>query len=180
MFGLKWLNEELSYVLKNDPAARNKLEVLLLYSGVHAIIWHKIAHLLYNKKCYFIARLISQIARFFTGVEIHPGAQIGKHVFIDHGMGVVIGETAIIGDYCVLFHGVTLGGTSSAPVKRHPTLKNNVIVGAGAKLLGNITVGEYCKIGANAVVLKDIPCYSTAVGVPAKILRKIKKEEVCI
>lgn len=180
MLGLKWLNEELSYVLKNDPAARNKFEVLLLYSGVHAIIWHKFSHFFYKKKWFFTARLLSQLSRFFTGIEIHPGAQIGRYVFIDHGMGVVIGETAIVGDYCVLFHGVTLGGTSSEKVKRHPTLKNHVIVGAGAKLLGNITIGEYCKIGANAVVVKDVPSYSTAVGVPARILRKNKKEDVKI
>lgn len=180
MFGLKWLNEELSYVLENDPAARNKMEVLLLYSGIHAIIWYKFSHFFYKHKWFFTARLLSQLGRFFTGIEIHPGAQIGRFVFIDHGMGVVIGETAVVGDYCVLFHGVTLGGTSSKKTKRHPTLGDHVIVGAGAKLLGNINIGQYCKIGANAVVVKDIPSFSTAVGVPARILRKNKKEDVKI
>lgn len=176
----KWLREELDYVIANDPAARNRWEVFLLYSGVHAIIMHKIAHSLYKNKWFFLARLISQFSRFMTGIEIHPGAQIGRFVFIDHGMGVVIGETAIVGDYCVLFHGVTLGGTSSTKTKRHPTLGSHVVVGAGAKLLGNITVGDYCKIGANSVLVHNVESYSTAVGIPAKVIRKLSKEDIHI
>ncbi len=176
----KWLREELDYVIANDPAARNRWEVLLLYSGVHAIIMHQLAHRLYKNKWFFMARFVSQFGRFMTGIEIHPGAQIGRYVFIDHGMGVVIGETAIVGDYCVLFHGVTLGGTSTAKTKRHPTLGSHVVVGSGAKLLGNITIGHYCKIGANSVVVKDIPDNSTAVGIPAKVIRQITEEDVHI
>lgn len=155
-----------------DPAARSELEVLLLYSGVHALIAYRIAHKLHEKKCYLSARAISQTARFFTGIEIHPGAKIGKGLMIDHGMGVVIGETAEIGDNCTLYQGVTLGGTGKDVGKRHPTLGNNVMVGAGAKVLGPFTIGDNTKIAANAVVLEEIPENCTAVGIPAKIVRR--------
>lgn len=168
----KSLRYDIKNILKNDPAARNSIEVFLLYPCVHALISHRIAHSLYKKKFYFLARFISQLARFFTGIEIHPGAQIGKGLFIDHGMGVVIGETAIVGDNVVLFHGVTLGGTGKEKGKRHPTVGNNVIIGSGAKVLGNVSIGNNAKVGANAVVLRDVPEESTAVGVPARIIKK--------
>lgn len=166
----KNIKYDINNVLKNDPAAKSKLEVLLLYPSMHAIIAYRIAHSFYKKKFYFIARLISQAARFFTGIEIHPGAKIGKGLFIDHGMGVVIGETAEIGNDVVIYHGVTLGGTGKEMGKRHPTIGNNVVIGAGAKVLGPIYIGDNSKIGANAVVLADIPCNSTAVGIPAKVV----------
>ncbi|SKA84138.1 serine O-acetyltransferase [Clostridium sp. USBA 49] len=166
----KNIKYDINNVLKNDPAAKSKLEVLLLYPSMHAIIAYRIAHSFYKKKFYFIARLISQAARFFTGIEIHPGAKIGKGLFIDHGMGVVIGETAEIGNDVVIYHGVTLGGTGKETGKRHPTIGNNVVIGAGAKVLGPIYIGDNSKIGANAVVLADIPCNSTAVGIPAKVV----------
>ena len=158
-------------ILDKDPAANNKLQVFLLYPSIHAVIHHKISHFLYKKKFIFLARLISQISRFFTGIEIHPGAQIEKHLFMDHGMGIVIGETSIIGDNVTIYHGVTLGGVSLAKGKRHPTIGNNVLIGAGAKILGNITIGDNSKIGANSVILKDIPENSVAVGIPGKILK---------
>lgn len=157
-----------------DPAAKNILEVIILYQGFHILIYHRIAHFLYRKKLYFLARLISQIGRFFTGIEIHPGAKIGKRLFIDHGMGIVIGETAEIGDDCTIYHGVTLGGTGKDKHKRHPTVGNNVMIGAGAKIIGAITIGDNVKIGAGAVVLKNIETGTTAVGVP--INRIIKKQ----
>lgn len=166
-----WLSEEIKNILKKDPAIKSKLEVIL-YASLYTIIFHKFAHFLYKKRFFFIARLISQISRFLTGIEIHPGATLGKRIFFDHGMGIVIGETAIVGDDCVIFHGVTLGGLSSNKVKRHPTVKNNVMIGAGAKILGDITIGNNVKIGANSVVLKDIPDFSVAAGAPAKILSK--------
>lgn len=166
----KNIKYDINNVLKNDPAAKSKLEVLLLYPSMHAIIAYRIAHGFYKRKFYFIARLISQAARFFTGIEIHPGAKIGKGLFIDHGMGVVIGETAEIGNDVVIYHGVTLGGTGKETGKRHPTVGNNVVIGAGAKVLGPIYIGDNSKIGANAVVLADIPCNSTAVGIPAKVV----------
>jgi serine O-acetyltransferase len=166
----KNIRYDINNVLKNDPAAKSKLEVLLLYPSMHAIIAYRIAHGFYKRKFYFIARLISQAARFFTGIEIHPGAKIGKGLFIDHGMGVVIGETAEIGNDVVIYHGVTLGGTGKETGKRHPTVGNNVVIGAGAKVLGPIYIGDNSKIGANAVVLADIPCNSTAVGIPAKVV----------
>lgn len=172
--------EELDYIIANDPAARNRWEVLLLYPSVHALLLHRLAHGLYKSRFFFAARFVSQFSRFMTGIEIHPGAKIGRFVFIDHGMGVVIGETAEVGDKCVLFHGVTLGGTTTAHVKRHPTLGTNVIVGAGAKLLGNIYIGDNCKIGANSVVLKDIPHNTVAVGAPAKVVKRIEAEDVHI
>lgn len=159
-------------ILDKDPAANNKLQVFLLYPSIHAVIHHKISHFLYKKKFIFLARLISQISRFFTGIEIHPGAQIEKHLFMDHGMGIVIGETSIIGENVTIYHGVTLGGVSLDKGKRHPTIGNNVIIGAGAKVLGNITIGDNSKIGANSVILKDIPKDSVAVGVPGKIITK--------
>ncbi len=159
-------------ILDKDPAANNKLQVFLLYPSIHAVIHHKISHFLYKKKFIFLARLISQISRFFTGIEIHPGAQIEKHLFMDHGMGIVIGETSIIGENVTIYHGVTLGGVSLEKGKRHPTIGNNVIIGAGAKVLGNITIGADSKIGANSVILKDIPQDSVAVGVPGKIISK--------
>src|SRR4030042_1417556 len=153
---------------KRDPAARSFLEIILLYQGLHSLISHRVAHFLYRIHFFLLARLISQISRFITGIEIHPGAKIGKRFFIDHGMGVVIGETAIIGDDVLLYQGVTLGGTGLEKGKRHPTLGNNVVVGTGAKVLGNITIGENSYIGANAGVIKDVPPNSTVVGVPGR------------
>ena len=155
-----------------DPAAKSDLEVLLLYSGMHALLAHRVAHYLHTKKCYLSARTISQLSRFFTGIEIHPGATIGKGLVIDHGMGVVIGETAEIGDNCTIYQGVTLGGTGKDVGKRHPTLGNNVLVGAGAKVLGPFKIGDNSKIAANAVVLDEIPDNCTAVGIPAKLVRR--------
>ncbi len=158
-------------IAKKDPAVKSRIEVLL-YPSFHAVVNHRIGNFFYRKKMFFLARLISQLSRFITGIEIHPGAVLGKRIFFDHGMGIVIGETAIVGDDCVIFHGVTLGGVSSSKTKRHPTLKNNVVVGTGAKILGNITIGNNSKIGANAVVLKDVPDNSVAVGIPAKVIKK--------
>ena len=173
----KNLKYDIQIVLKNDPAARSAFEVLLLYPSIHALINHRIAHKLYKKKHFFLARLLSQISRFFTGIEIHPGATSGKGLFIDHGMGVVIGETAEIGDDVLIYHGVTLGGTGKDTGKRHPTVGNNVVIGCGAKVLGPINIGNNVKIGANSVVLKDVPDDSTTVGIPA--VNKIKgKEEI--
>jgi serine O-acetyltransferase len=162
--------------MSKDPAARNFIEVLLLYPSMYAIIFHRIAHSLYNNKMFFLSRLISQFARFLTGIEIHPGAKIGKGFFIDHGMAVVIGETTEIGDNVTIYHSVTLGGTGKDKGKRHPTIGNNVVIGAGAKVLGPIYVASNSKIGANSVVLSDIPANSTAVGIPAKIINKLTNE----
>ncbi len=159
-------------ILKRDPAAKSLLEVILLYPGYHAILYHRIAHFFYRINFYFVARLISQINRAFTGIEIHPGARIGKRLFIDHGMGVVIGETAIIGDDCLIYHQVTLGGMSAKDVKRHPTLGNNVMVGTGAKILGDIHIGNYAKIGANCIVIKDVEAHRTVIGVPGEVMVK--------
>lgn len=156
-------------VFARDPAARNIWEVLT-YAGLHAVVHYRIAHKLWKWNLKFAARLVSQISRFLTGIEIHPGATIGKGFFIDHGMGVVIGETAEIGDNCLLYHGVTLGGVSLEKKKRHPTLENNVVVAAGAKVLGAITIGENSRIGANAVVLKDVPPNATVVGIPGRVV----------
>ena len=155
-----------------DPAARNDVEVLLLYSGVHAILAYRVAHKLYLGKKYFSARAVSQLAKFITGIEIHPGAKIGKGLVIDHGTGVVIGETAEIGDNCTLYQGVTLGGTGKDTGKRHPTLGNNVMIGAGAKVLGPFRIGDNAKIAAGAVVLEEIPANATAVGIPARVVRR--------
>lgn len=163
---------EVKIIMERDPAARNPLEVLLLYSGVHAVIYHRIAHWFYQHHCLFFARLISQISRFLTGIEIHPGAKIGKGLLIDHGIGVVIGETAEVGDNCTIYQGVTLGGTGKDKGKRHPTIGNNVMIGAGAKVLGPFTVGDGSKIAANAVVLNPVPPNSTCVGVPARVVKR--------
>ena len=159
-------------IQKRDPAAKSLIEVILLYPGYHAILFHRVSHVLYKAHLYFLARLISQISRTLTGIEIHPGAQIGKRLFIDHGMGVVIGETAIIGDDCLIYHQVTLGGMSAKDEKRHPTLGNNVMVGTGAKVLGNIHIGDNVKIGANCIVIKDVEAGKTIIGVPGEILTK--------
>jgi len=164
------IKEDIQVVFEQDPAARTKLEVFLTYSGLHAIWAYRIAHWFYQKKMFFIARLISQISRFFTGIEIHPGAKIGRRFFIDHGMGVVIGETCEIGNNVTIYQGVTLGGTGKEKGKRHPTLKDNVLVAAGAKVLGSITIGENSKIGAGSVVLKDVPANATVVGIPGKVV----------
>ena len=164
-----------------DPAARSALEVLLLYPGVKAIAFHRLAHSLYRIRLFFLARLVGEFSRFLTGIDIHPGAKVGKRVIIDHGMGTVIGETAEIGDDVIIYQGVTLGGTQLDKVKRHPTLECNVVVGAGAKVLGNITVGRGSRIGANSVVIEPVPPFSTVVGIPGKIIpRGIEPgEELC-
>ena len=159
-----------------DPAATGFLEILLLYHGLHALVSHRIAHFFYKIRLYFLARLISELSRLMTGIEIHPGAKIGRGLFIDHGMGVVIGETAIIGDNVLLYQGVTLGGTGLTKGKRHPTIGNNVVIGGGAKVLGNITIGDNSYIGANAVVIKDVPPNSTVVGVPGRITKQDGKK----
>lgn len=165
------LGETLRAYQARDPAARSKLEIFLLYPGVHAIIFHRVSHWLWQRHLRFLARLNSQIARHFTGIEIHPGATIGRRLVIDHGMGIVIGETAEVGDDCLIYHGVTLGGTGKDQGKRHPTLGNNVLVSTGAKVLGPFKVGDGARIAANAVVLSEIPAGATAVGVPAQVVR---------
>jgi serine O-acetyltransferase len=164
------MKEDIAVVFEQDPAATSMLEVVLTYSGLHAIWSHRIAHAFYKKKLFFLARVISQISRFFTGIEIHPGAKIGRRFFIDHGMGVVIGETCEIGEDCTIYQGVTLGGTGKEKGKRHPTLANNVLVATGAKVLGSITIGENSKVGAGSVVLKDVPINSTVVGIPGVVV----------
>jgi len=164
------IKEDISVVFERDPAARTHWEVLTTYPGVHALLIHRVSHWIWRKRFYWLARFNSHIARWMTGIEIHPGATIGRRVFIDHGMGVVIGETAVIGDDCTLYHGVTLGGTSWNKGKRHPTLEQGVVIGAGAKVLGPIVIGRGAKIGSNAVVVKDVPAEATAVGIPARIL----------
>jgi serine O-acetyltransferase len=169
---LKQIKSDIATVKRKDPAARNTLEILLTYSGLHAVLFYRASHALYVRELYTVARLVSQIARFITGVEIHPGAKIGRGLFIDHGSGVVIGETAEIGHNCLIYQGVTLGGTGKERGKRHPTLGNNVMVGAGARVLGPFRVGNNVKIAANAVVLESIPDNCTAVGVPAKIVKR--------
>ena len=168
MIFLKNLYEDAKNILEKVPASRKILEVIILYPGFHILVFHRIAHFLYKLKLYFLARLISQIGRFFTGIEIHPGAKIGKRLFIDHGMGIVIGETTTIGDDCTIYHNVTLGGTGKDKYKRHPDLGNNVMVGCGAKILGPIKIGNNVKIGSNAVVLKDVEENSTIVGIPPR------------
>ena len=168
------IKADFNAVFERDPAARSKLEVILCYPGFHAIIIHRIAHFLWVNDFKLIARVISHINRFLTGIEIHPGAKIGKGFFIDHGMGVVIGETAEIEDNVTLYHGVTLGGVSLEKKKRHPTVKKNVVIGAGAKVLGPFTVGENSRIGANSVVVKEVPPNSTVVGIPGKVVKKEK------
>ncbi|MBM6861811.1 serine O-acetyltransferase, partial [Clostridium saudiense] len=173
----KDLRYDLNNIMQKDPAARSKIEVFLLYPCIHALILYRVAHYLYLKNFFFMARLISQLARFFTGIEIHPGAKIGKGLFIDHGMGVVIGETTEIGDNVTIYHGVTLGGTGKDKGKRHPTVGSDVIIGCGAKVLGPIIIGDGAKIGANAVVLKDVPTGVTAVGKAAKNLIRVVKSD---
>ncbi len=168
----KHIKEDISVVFERDPAARTHWEIITTYPGVHALIIHRLSHWIWRKRFFWIARFISHIGRWLTGIEIHPGAAIGRRVFIDHGMGVVIGETAVIGDDCTLYHGVTLGGTSWNKGKRHPTLEQGVVIGAGAKVLGPITIGKGAKIGSNAVVVKDVPENATAVGIPARILEQ--------
>ena len=163
------LKRQVENIKKSDPAARNTLSIIFLYPSIHAIFFYRIAHFLNNLHLYFLARLISQITRFFTGIEIHPGATIGRGLFIDHGMGVVIGETTIIKDDVKMYHGVTLGGRGNESGKRHPTIGNNVEIGAGAKVLGNIELGDNVKVGANAIVLQDVPNNHVAVGIPARI-----------
>ena len=164
--------EDVRSVFARDPAARNIFEVLTCYSGVQAVLFYRLTHFLWRYKLYWLSRFISTFARWVTGIEIHPGAVIGRRFFIDHGMGVVIGETAIIGDDCMLYHGVTLGGTTWDKVKRHPTLKNGVVIGAGAKILGPIILGENVRVGSNSVVVRSIDDNETVVGIPGRIVRK--------
>ena len=163
------LKEDIKVIFEQDPAARSYIEVILTYSGLHAIWSHRLAHALHKRKFYFLARVVSQVSRFFTGIEIHPGAIIGKRLFIDHGMGVVIGETCEIGDNVTIYQGVTLGGTGKEKGKRHPTVQDNALIATGAKVLGSITIGENAKIGAGSVVLRDVPSNSTVVGIPGRI-----------
>lgn len=177
--GLKTLWQDITSdfrtIFKRDPAARNKLEVLLCYSGWHALILHRIAHSLHCQKIPLIPRLIASISRFLTGIDIHPGACLGRGICIDHGMGIVIGETTIVGNYALIYQGVTLGGTGKDQGKRHPSLGDHVIVGAGAKVLGNIQIGDNVRIGAGAVVLNDVPHHSTVVGIPGRVVRNFGK-----
>lgn len=168
----KRMREDMDVVFEQDPAARTYLEVLLTYSGLHAIWAHRVAHALYKRRLFFIARFISQISRFLTGIEIHPGAVIGRRFFIDHGMGVVIGETCEIGNNVTIYQGVTLGGTGHEKGKRHPTIKNNALIATGAKVLGSITIGENSKVGGGSVVLNDVPANSTVVGIPGRIVKQ--------
>ena len=165
------IKKDIEYIMENDPAARTKLEVFLLYPSIHDRLAHMISHFLYKKNLLFLARLISQIARFLTGIEIHPGATLGAGILIDHGMGVVIGETAELGDRITIYHGTTLGGTGKEKGKRHPTVGDNVVIGAGSKVLGNIKIGSNSKIGANSVVLDDVPEGATVVGIPGKVVK---------
>ena len=178
---LFWLNNEIKNIQKKDPAAGPWIEVLLCYPGLHAMFFHKFAHFFYRFQLPLLPRLTSHFSRWLTGIEIHPGAKIGKRVFIDHGKGVVIGETAVVGNDVVIYQGVTLGGTSTKKVKRHPTLGNNIVVGCGAKILGNVTIGDNCQIGANSVVIKDVVANSTVVGIPARIViqegRKVSEQD---
>lgn len=171
------IKEDIAIVFERDPAARTHWEIITTYPGVHALLLHRLSHWLWRQRFYWCARFSSHLGRWFTGIEIHPGATIGRRVFIDHGMGVVIGETAVIGDDCTLYHGVTLGGTSWNKGKRHPTLESGVVIGAGAKVLGPITIGAGAKIGSNAVVVKDVPANATAVGIPARILEEEKSKQ---
>jgi serine O-acetyltransferase len=167
---LKGFREQIATVFRHDPAAKSTLEVLLCYPGLHAILLHRIAHSFYRRHFYVTARFISHFARWLTGIEIHPGAKIGRHFFIDHGMGVVIGETAEVGDDVLLYQGVTLGGTGLEKGKRHPTVGNHVVVGSGAKVLGNITIGDWVRVGAGSVVVKPVEPHSTVVGIPGRVV----------
>ena len=173
---LERIKEDVSSVFERDPAARHTLEILTCYPGVHAVLVHRVSHKLWRLGFKWAARLLSHIARFLTGIEIHPGATIGRRFFIDHGMGVVIGETAEIGDDCTLYHGVTLGGTTWEKGKRHPTLENGVVIGAGAKVLGPITVGANARIGSNAVVVRDVPSNATVVGIPGRVVQAVDEK----
>lgn len=168
----KRIREDIDVIFEQDPAARTYLEVILTYSGLHAVWAHRVAHFFFKRRLFFIARLISQISRFFTGIEIHPGAKIGRRFFIDHGMGVVIGETCEIGDNVTIYQGVTLGGTGHEKGKRHPTIEDNVLIATGAKVLGAITIGENSKVGGGSVVLKDVPPNCTVVGIPGRIVKQ--------
>ncbi|MDD5019090.1 MAG: serine O-acetyltransferase [Candidatus Omnitrophica bacterium] len=176
IFVLIVFKREVDAVFDRDPAARNYLEVVLLYAGVQALVMHRIAHALYRAKVPFLPRWLAQVSRFLTGIEIHPAARIGEGLFIDHGMGVVIGETSVVGRNVTLYQGVTLGGTGKEKGKRHPNIGDNVVIGTGAKVLGNITIGENSYIGANAVVLRDVPANSTVVGVPGHITKQDGKK----
>ena len=167
---IKQIKEDAKNIQEKDPAAKSFIQVIILYHGFHILIYYRISHFLYKHKRYFLARLISQIGKFFTGIEIHPGAKFGKRLFIDHGTGIVIGETATVGDDCTIYHGVTLGGTGKDVNKRHPDIGDNVMIGCGAKILGPIKIGNNVKIGANAVVTKDVQDNSTVVGIPGKVL----------
>jgi len=175
---ISWIREDIATVLERDPAAKSRLEVFLCYSGLHALWFYRINHWLWNRGLFLLSRWLSQCARFLTGVEVHPGARIGRRLFIDHGMGVVIGETAIIGDDVTMYQGVTLGGTGKEHGKRHPTIGDNVVIGGGAKILGNVTVGKNCRIGAGSVVLRNVPDDSTVVGVPGHIVFRNGKRVV--
>ncbi len=175
---LSLIREDVTNVMDHDPAARSRLEVLLCYAGLHAVWFYRMNHWLWNHCLFLLARWLSEVARWLTGIEIHPGARIGRRLFIDHGMGVVIGETSIIGDDVTLYQGVTLGGTGKEHGKRHPTLEDNVVVGGGAKILGNIIVGKNCRIGAGSVVLRNVPENSTVVGVPGHIVFREGKRVV--
>ena len=168
---LRTIKEQIDVIFREDPAARSVIEVLLCYPGLHAILLHRVAHAMYEWNLKLLARIVSQIARAITGIEIHPGATIGRRFFIDHGMGVVIGETTVIGDDVILYQGVTLGGTGKERGKRHPTLGNQVVVGTGAKVLGNITLGDNVKVGAGSVVVHSVPGDSTVVGIPGRVVR---------
>ena len=173
---LERIREDISSVFERDPAARHTLEVLTCYPGVHAVLIHRISHRLWRAGLKWAARLLSHVGRFLTGIEIHPGATIGRRFFIDHGMGVVIGETAEIGDDCTLYHGVTLGGTTWQKGKRHPTLENGVVIGAGAKVLGPLNVGANARIGSNAVVVRDVPANATVVGIPGRVVQAVDEK----
>ncbi|HLX86532.1 MAG TPA: serine O-acetyltransferase EpsC [Terriglobales bacterium] len=175
---LSLIREDVANVMEHDPAAKSRLEVYLCYSGLHAVWFYRLNHWLWNHHCFLLARWLSQVARLLTVIEIHPGAVIGRRLFIDHGLGVVIGETAVVGDDVTLYQGVTLGGTGKERGKRHPTLLDHVVVGGGAKILGNITVGRNCRIGAGSVVLRDVPDDSTVVGVPAHVVFREGKRVV--
>jgi serine O-acetyltransferase len=175
---LRSVREDIAAVLESDPAARSVFEVVILYPGLHAVWAHHLSHWLWGRRLRFLARYVSQVARLFTGIEIHPAAELGRRLFIDHGMGTVIGETAVVGDDVTLYQGVTLGGTGKEKGKRHPTLGDKVVIGSGAKVLGNITVGDNCRIGAGSVVLRSVPANSTIVGVPGHIVLRDGKRVV--
>ena len=174
----KKLRNEIQVIKEKDPALRSTIEVFFCYPGFYAIVFHRLDHFLWNHSLKLLARIISTLVRFATGIEIHPGAQLGQRVFIDHGMGVVIGETTIVGDDVLIYQGVVLGGTTTQKCKRHPTIENGVIIGAGAKVMGNITIGQYSKIGTGAVVLNDVPPDSTCVGVPGRIVKSKDKSHI--